>query len=413
MMLIYIPAPSPRVQYVFDFVLRETLSIDFELTSNKDFFNLADTSIKWSYGEDIPNIPFLPAINLLWETGIDHQECIKIVYEDLIPIFETDSYGDINFDVFSSIFYLISRYEEYLPSVKDKHGRYAAVQSIAYQYGFLETAMVNRYVLWLVKWIRKNFSNLEVKISKPKVLMSVDIDHPFYTKDVSFGKWIKRSLKEFSFLSDNDKYDTCDFMLDSLTDLPSIFFILCPKNPTEMDHFNYRDSEAFTAMIRKLRMKTKMGIHPSYYAEERNLLEEELAWLSAYHERPLKSSRFHYLRFDIESTPKKLITAGILNDFTLGYGTHAGFRTSCSLPFHLFDLEKNRKTNLKIYSPCLMDSIFKYGEGGNFNEKSDQLIEEVKNYGGVFIPIFHNDIVVDEEWQKNFLYCVDKMKNIV
>ncbi len=59
MMLIYIPAPSPRVQYVFDFVLRETLSIDFELTSNKDFFNLADTSIKWSYGEDLPNIPSL------------------------------------------------------------------------------------------------------------------------------------------------------------------------------------------------------------------------------------------------------------------------------------------------------------------------------------------------------------------
>lgn len=412
MMLIYIPAPSPRVQYVFDFVLRESLGIDYELTSNLDFFNLADNSIKWSYGENISNVPSLPASTLLWETNVDHQECVKIIHEDLIPIFETERYGEVNFDILASIFYLISRYEEYLPCVKDQHGRFVAIQSIAYQYGFLETAMVNRYILWLAKWLRKNFTSLDVKLSKPRALMSVDIDHPFYTKDVSLGKWIKRSLKEFSFLSDSDKYDTSDFILDSLGDLPSIFFILCPKNPSDMDHFNQRDSEAFTAMIRKLRAKTKMGIHPSYYAEESNLLEEELSWLSAYHERPLKSARFHYLRFDIETTPHLLIKAGIQNDFSLGYGTHAGFRTSCSLPFYLFDLKKNRKTNLKIYTPCIMDSVFKYGELEGFEEKSSQLIEEVKNYGGVFMPIFHNDIVTDEEWQKNFLNCVDKMKMI-
>lgn len=412
MMLIYIPAPSPRVHYVFDFVLRESLGIDYELTSNLDFFNLADNSIKWSYGENISNIPSLPAINLLWETNVDHQECVKIIHEDLIPIFETENYGEVNFDILASIFYLISRYEEYLPCIKDKHGRFVAIQSIAYQYGFLETAMVNRYILWLAKWLRKNFISLDVKLSKPRALMSVDIDHPFYTKDVSLGKWIKRSLKEFSFLSESDKYDTSDFILDSLGDLPSIFFILCPKNPSDMDHFNQRDSEAFTAMIRKLRAKTKMGIHPSYYAEERHLLEEELSWLSAYHEKPLKSARFHYLRFDIESTPHLLIKAGIQNDFSLGYGTHAGFRTSCSLPFYLFDLKKNRKTNLKIYTPCIMDSVFKYGELEGFEEKSNQLIEEVKNYGGVFMPIFHNDIVVDAEWQKNFLNCLDKMKMI-
>lgn len=412
MMLIYIPAPSPRVQYVFDFVLRESLGIDYELTSNLDFFNLADNSIKWSYGENISNVPSLPAVTLLWETNVDHQECVKIIQEDLIPIFETENYGEVNFDILASIFYLISRYEEYLPCVKDQHGRFVAIQSIAYQYGFLETAMVNRYILWLAKWLRKKFTSLDVKMSKPRALMSVDIDHPFYTKDVSLGKWIKRSLKEFSFLSETDKYDTSDFILDSLGDLPSIFFILCPKNPSDMDHFNQRDSEAFTAMIRKLRAKTKMGIHPSYYAEERNLLEEELSWLSAYHERPLKSARFHYLRFDIETTPHLLIKAGIQNDFSLGYGTHAGFRTSCSLPFYLFDLKKNRKTNLKIYTPCIMDSVFKYGELEGFEEKSNQMIEEVKNYGGVFMPIFHNDIVTDEEWQKNFLNCVDKMKMI-
>ena len=72
----------------------------------------------------------------------------------------------------------------------------------------------------------------------------------------------------------------------------------------------------------------------------------------------------------------------------------------------------NRKTSLKIYTPCIMDSVFKYGEGGNFVEKSSQLIEEIQNYGGVFIPIFHNDIIVDDEWQTHFKECIEKMKRI-
>jgi hypothetical protein len=412
MMLIYIPAPSPRLHYVFDFVLRETLATEYEFTSNLDFYNSSDNRFKWSYGQELNNTPSLPAAAILWQTNIDHQPCAKLVREDIIPIFETEAYGEINFDVLASIFYLISRYEEYLPCVKDKHDRYAAIQSIAYQYGFLETAMVNRYILWLARWLRSHFPALDIRIPKPKALLTVDIDHPFYTKDVSLGKWIKRSLKELSFLSETDKYDTTDFILETLGELASIFFILCPKNPSDMDHFNQRDSSAFIDLIKKLKAKTKMGLHPSYFSEERGLLEEELLWLSSYHERPLKSTRFHYLRFDIETTPGLLMKSGIQNDFSLGYGTHAGFRTSCSLPFYLFDLKKNRKTNLKIYTPCIMDSVFKYGEVDNFDEKSNQLIEEVQNYGGVFIPIFHNDIVVDDIWQTHFKLCVDKMKQI-
>lgn len=412
-MLIYIPSPSIRVQYVFDFVLTETLNMEYELTSNSDFFRSADNPLKWAYGVDMDTIPSLPATELLWENDIRMQHTVQMTHEDIVPLFPASKIGDIDFDLFASLFYLISRYEEYLPCVKDNHGRYAALQSVAYQYGFLEAAMVNRYILWFVRWLRKKFINLDIKMSKPKALMTVDIDHPFYTKDVSLGKWLKRSLKEFNFLSENDKYDTTDFMLDSLGDLPSIFFILCPKLPSDMDHFNQRDSEAFISMIRRLKAKSKMGLHPSYYAEDRNLLEEELSWLSVYHERPMKSVRFHYLRFDIESTPHILIKAGIQNDFSLGYGTHAGFRTSCSLPFYFFDLKKNRKTNLKIYTPCIMDSVFKYGSMEGFQEKMNQLIDEVKNYGGVFIPIFHNDIVVEEEWQQNFTNCVDKMKMII
>lgn len=413
MMLIYIPAPSPRVQYIFDFVLKETLAIDYELTSNKDFFNSADNRMKWSYGEYILGLPSLPAARLLWETDIQHQSFHKLIVEDLVVIFKTVEYDGIGYDIFASMFYLISRYEEYLPCVKDKHGRYAAIQSIAFQYGFLETAMVNRYILWFGKWLRHKFPDINFKLSRPKALMTIDIDHPFYTRDVSLGKWLKRSLKELSFLDAKDKYDTTDYMLDVLGDLTSIFFILCPEHPSEVDHHNQRDSEAFRAMIDKFQSKAKVGLHPSYYAEERGLFSEEYDWLSRLHQRPIKSVRFHYLRFDVETTANVLIRHGIQNDFSLGYGTHIGFRTSTSLPFYFFDLNKNRKTHLKIYTPCIMDSIFKHHEKPNFQEHFQQLYAEVLNYGGVFIPIFHNDIIAEDEWRQNFESSIELMKKLV
>jgi hypothetical protein len=194
-MLVYCKHRTPRVDYIFDFVLNQTLGIDYELTTNEDFFKSSDHNTKWAYGSSIDDIPCLPAANLLLEKSIEPQDLIQKIDEDIITLFEVENYRTIDFDIFSSAFYLISRYEEYLPCVKDEHGRYAAFQSIAVQYGFLNTAMVNRYIFWFMTWLRRNFTHLEVKIAKPKFLISIDVDHPFYSKDLSLDKWLIRSIK--------------------------------------------------------------------------------------------------------------------------------------------------------------------------------------------------------------------------
>jgi len=71
-MLIYIPSPSLRAQYVFDFVLRESLDMEYEFTCNLDFFRSADNRFKWAYGEVIESIPCLPAAALLWQNDIQY-----------------------------------------------------------------------------------------------------------------------------------------------------------------------------------------------------------------------------------------------------------------------------------------------------------------------------------------------------
>lgn len=408
-MLILVDKITPRLEYTFDFVCLEILKIPYGFVTDKEVFIQSNQVVKWSYGIEVEGIPSLPAVHLLFERKIEPQILQKVIRGDIIPIFRAKE--GIGFDVFASLFYLISRYEEYLPSVRDAHGRYAAYQSVAMEFGFIEKTMVNRYIVWFANWLKENFSTIEFKLPKWTVLYTFDVDHPYYSKDIPLDRMLARKIKNVRTIGEKDKYDTYDFILDSLKEIPSLFFFLCPKEPSENDNYNKRDNQGFKELITKIRERSKIGIHPSYYADENDLLKEEADWLSALHQRQIKSSRYHYLRNDIESSYSKLPKAGIKFDFSMAYGNQSGFRSSCSLPFYFFDVKANKKTEIIIYSPCIMDSSYEYGHMKGFDAKCRTLLDEVKNYGGVFIPIFHNDILAKEEWKEHFINSMNMIRN--
>lgn len=410
-MTIFVPKITPRVAYTLEFVFAEILQLPFSISQDKEIFNSSEDTVKWSYGEEIAGYPFLPAIELLFENTISPQKTTKIQHEYIEPIFKTGE--GLGFDIFASIFYHISRYEEYLPSVVDTHGRYAAYQSILSEYKQLDKAVVNRYVQWIRAWLVKNFPHLTIKKPSSSILFSIDVDHPFYTKDVRLDRKIWRGIKDLADGLQKDRFDTYDFILDNLGALPSIFFFLCPKSPSAMDNYNSRESEAFVSLIRHIKQKSKIGIHPSYYAVEKGLLTEETHWLSQVHERPIKSSRYHYLKNSVERSYSVLVEAGIQHDFSMAYGNISGFRSGTSLPFYYFDLKKNQKTNVLIYTPCIMDSTYEYGLQENFEDQFKKLFQEIKEYGGVFLPIFHNDILSKEEWKTQFITSINLVKDYV
>ncbi len=411
-MIIFTNSIAPRLEYTFDFVFKETLGVDYIFETNREKFETSNHIVKWAYNsDDNMESPFLPAVSLLFEETIEPQKTVRIQSGDIIPIFHSKS--GVGFDIFASIFYLISRYEEYVPCIKDKHNRYAGLQSIAMTYGFIELAMVNRYIFWIAEWLSNNFPTVAMNRPKSHVIFSIDIDHPFYSKDISLDKFVLRSIKSFSLFQEKDRNDTFDFILDNLGEIPSIFFFLCPKNPEKEDHFNKRESENFKNLIYYIKTKSRIGIHPSYFAEDRGLLEEEISWLSAIHGRAIKSNRFHYLKNDVESSYSKLLDLHIKYDFSMAYGDICGFRSGTSFPFYFFDLRLNKKQNLIIYTPCIMDSCFEYGNQANFESRFKKLYDEVTMYGGTFMPIFHNDIMSKEEWKNRFLGAVKLVKNEV
>src|SRR5882757_2521952 len=144
-MLLYSPHITSRLRYIIGFISKELFDEQIVITSDKEEYtryplarlNYSDASIS---DDDF----FIRRTPLLFQTGIERQsiECFDLNYHK--AFFATE--GDFSFDILAASFYLLSRYEEYLPHEKDEYGRYAYTGSLAHREGFLNIPLVN---IWL------------------------------------------------------------------------------------------------------------------------------------------------------------------------------------------------------------------------------------------------------------------------
>jgi hypothetical protein len=414
MILIYVPKITPRIEYIFTWIFSEVLELKTILTEDIESFTLDPISIKIEYNYiPVSSYLFYPCHDLLFEDNIKTQRIEEIICNNFTALFRPKEIVESkNFDLFASAFYLISRYEEYFPCMKDNHNRYLPEQSVAFRFNFLNKAMVNRYIDAIQENLTTFYPEYSKKNIQAKSLYTLDIDHAFYAKNVRLEKFLKRNILTLFQAEEKDKYDTYDFIYTTLNQnkVEHKTFLLCPENPHKNDHFNKREDEAFIELTKILNNKTDLNIHPSYNSlNQKNIIEEEKNWLEKKIDKKIESSRFHFLRFDIEFFyASTLLKNHIQSDFSMTYGYYAGFRSSTSLPFYFFDLTNNSKTLLKIYTPCFMDSTFEYyatSDEHKYIQAKDSytfLQEEIKNYGGIFIPIFHNDLMAKKEWKSIF-----------
>jgi peptidoglycan/xylan/chitin deacetylase (PgdA/CDA1 family) len=138
-----------------------------------------------------------------------------------------------------------------------------------------------------------------------------------------------------------------------------------------------------------------VGLHGSYHsALEPGLLATQKATLERATGLEIKTTRQHFLHWDIRTTPRLQDEAGLAADSTLGFNRSIGFRAGTSLPFHHFDLESNSMLQL-IEVPLIIQ------DGPIFNpvaleldvelalELVHHLIDVIADAGGVATLSFH------------------------
>ena len=147
-LLIFLETLSPRVEYVFKHIFVKQLGLEIEFTTQINEFISSDKP-KFSYTKSaITNNIFFHSHSLLYESAIVEQDINVSIYRK-IPVFflTSNSKSALPFDPFATTFYMLSRYEEYLSHKKDKFSRFSASESLAFKYNFLQTPVVDRWIL--------------------------------------------------------------------------------------------------------------------------------------------------------------------------------------------------------------------------------------------------------------------------
>lgn len=405
-MILYSPTITARLRYTCEFIGKE-LGHSIVLTDDKSLFcEGLSPCINYSphrlEGEDIWMMPH----PLLFEKGIRQQEVQCFEVNGIKKFFPTG--GDISFDIFASVFYLLSRYEEWLPHKKDMYGRFAFENSLAYKEKFLDQPLINE---WLQEF------GEQVRLEKPLIptpsfsfVPTYDIDEAFSFQHKDWKRnagaivkdFLKRNWKRIKLRRDvlqnkaSDPFDSFDW-IDSINrqyNLQPRYFFLVAAKTGRYDRNILPTEKKLQSLIRSHAAKYSVGIHPSWQTNDIPLLvHKEIKTLSSIAQTPIVASRQHFIRFTLPQTYRQLIAAGIREDYSMGYGSINGFRASVASPFYWYDLEKEQQTSLLLYPFCYMEA------NSFFEQKSSplQALEDMRHYykvikavNGIMISIWHN-----------------------
>lgn len=337
-LLVYVPLLTPRIKYIFNFIFKDVLKAELEFSQDLAGFMSADVP-KFCYaGQAIGGALFFKSVPLLTSQGISRQEIRVTTFGDTKVPFATTG-GVLPFDVFAASFYLLSRYEEYLPYVPEKNGGYPARLSLQYRLGTLQTPLIDEWAMFLKNILLKHFPQLR------------------------FGK------KHFSF------------------------------KPAYSFHHNasHKDGKISKALEK---VKTLIGLRRLEKGQEQQL-EAVNQLITEMNRNGLVGNPEFLFPDNMKSTnieetltiPKsylRLAMKNIYQDYNMYYADTPGFRAGTCSPFFWYDLQIEQQTKLKVYPIAFTDHILR------FKKKTDDLLvqlkevmDHVKLVDGSFYSLWH------------------------
>ncbi len=395
-------------------------AIDTPIKLASDFFQSADSN--WLekksliYNENT-------RLNLT-EYGLDR----KLPFSDLPVVFGKPEMSiskdqiHLGFDVFGTIFFMLSRYEEYFCFDNDTHQRFQVENSLAFKNGFLDRPIVNEYLelLWFL------ISALDPTLNRMrrtfKIKVTCDLDRPFNPAFDSFIYAVKDGL---SYLKNSgtvapilrnlvDFFGTRRLRVDQNTvgifwmmdqcearNLDLDFYVI-PLATMPNDCFYDIDSEEMRALIEEIISRGHgVGMHPGYFCfKDEELFRSSVSKFNVlrakYFQDSTLSNRMHYLRWAYPETLQLCQSSGVSIDSSMAFAGKAGFRSGTCFEYPMYDVSTRNKTSVTQRPLILMEStiIEEQYEGLGYSElavgRALQLREQCQIYNGNFVFLWHN-----------------------
>jgi hypothetical protein len=397
LILVYSHTDSPRLRYVLDF-LSGFYAVPFRLTSES-----SDARVFYSDDAHDDVLTIRPS-GLLSVQGITPIDPRCAEHAGGFPVLFPDN-GPLGFDLFSAVFYLLSRYEEWLPHDKDAWGRYAHHQSTAFRNGFLSRPLVHE---WLAFFSERLFGEKLLPPFRFQPTYDIDMAWSYRHKGLlrnaggllrHIGTPLFRERLAVLRGRRPDPFDSFD-ALDTWHqrfDLQPIYFIHSGLKRGRYDKNIPLRRPAMQQLAAALAGRYSIGLHPSWRSgDDAHLVRKEKEALEKATGKSITISRQHYIRFAMPQTFRELLAAGIRDDYSMGYGSINGFRASVALPFYWYDLEREEQMELRMHPFCFMDANAFFEQKQDVKATRRELAhyrDVLRAWGGDLITVWHNNLL--------------------
>lgn len=313
-------------------------------------------------------------------------------------------------DIVATLFFMLTRWEEYVCLDRDAHGRFHSKNSLAYQYHFLHRPVVDETVemMWAI------LTSLDPTLVRAVVPFTALVTH-----DVdALLKWTSVRRFIWSMLSDlvrkknplnifftifgycigrkRDPYDTFNYIMNisERYGLHSHFFFMVGGQTPHDRRYDIQCTHAKNLMAHIQLRGHQIGYHPSYDTyRDSTMFEQEVSILREMTNNPVISGRQHYLRFSAPETWGIWSRNAMQWDSTLGFAETLGFRAGTCRGFPVFDFLKREPIQLIEVPLSMMEATcinYMALPPVQMKLEVEKLLGIIRKYRGTFVLLWHN-----------------------
>ncbi|WP_224489026.1 polysaccharide deacetylase family protein [Robertkochia flava] len=391
-------------------IFKRMLHTDVDLTTRVEDF-IAHSGPKMSYAKQpLQSEFFIRSNDLLFDDGISDIEIKVSDWEGVPCFFPCTEKSVLPFDIFAASFYLISRYEEYLPHVKDEHGRYPSEESLAGRNGFLETPVVDIWALRLWAALQERFPEMNAPKRSFRFTPIVDVPVLFRYRKKGILRTLGGTfvdLSKFRFREFFRRYAVLlgikpdpNNVFDELTALHKrnnvealYFFLLADYSHYDKNISVYKP--VVKTLVKSVADYSIVSLLASYRSfSDLDLLKKERRRLINFINRPVKRVRHRFNRIQIPETYRAVVEAEFNEDYTMGYSDRVGFRAGTCTPFYFYDISFEEQLPVLINPVAVIYSaLYQYQNIKRAREKMKSIRKEISEVGGDFNIVFSNEVL--------------------
>ena len=413
MLLVYTQQISPRFKFIFKQLCTRIIGIPVSFTTKVEDF-VAHDSLKMSYNpQPLGNEFHVQSHKILFQQGITDLNIQVHDWDDTKCFFPSNDRSDLPFDIFAASFFMLSRYEEHLPHVKDEYGRYSAFESISLKNGFLHQPVVDIWAMKFKDVLSARFPDFTFPERRYSVVPLIDVPMAYYflrkgilrtvggtisdLVHLRFRQLYQRYLVLLKF--QKDPYDTFSWIINKQKQYKKkflVFFLI--GNYSTYDKNTSINKKAFVNLIKSVADYCRVGLKFSFIALDKpQIMKREKERMESILNTDLEISRNSFSRVNLPATYREMVNLEVKEDYTMGYVDQPGFRAGTCTPFLFYDLDYEVQTPLLIHSYQIMDfALLRHKSLLDKQEELERIMDEVKKVNGLFIPVFHNYSFLDE-----------------